>query len=314
MQGGWAEARESGVYKADTSFSTGDVLRVAVSGGKVRYSKNGAVFYTSTSTPAYPLLVDTSLSDLNATITNAVIGAGGGTASQPMTVIDGPIAGGVVEPFNLNGWAVDAAAASGTGVDAVHVWAYPASGAPPVFVGGATYGTNRPDVATVLGSDRFNKSGYTINVNNLPPGGYRLVVFAHSAVTNTFADFREVNVNVSSSILVFADSPVPGASVSSTFNVTGWATDLHTTSGSGIDAVHVYVRSQATGAYTFLGGATIGSGRPDVASLLGSQQFNGSGYALTASGVAPGGYDLTIFARSTATQQWNATILPIVVR
>ena len=39
----------------------------------MQYSKNGAVFYTSAVAPTYPLQVDSSLYDLNATITNAVI-------------------------------------------------------------------------------------------------------------------------------------------------------------------------------------------------------------------------------------------------
>jgi hypothetical protein len=46
---------------------------VAVVGGRVQYSKNGVVFYASSAVPTYPLLVDTSLWSLSATITNAVI-------------------------------------------------------------------------------------------------------------------------------------------------------------------------------------------------------------------------------------------------
>jgi hypothetical protein len=314
MQAGWAEARESGVYKADTSFTTGDVLRVAVSGGRVQYSKNGTVFYTSTSTPAYPLLVDTSLSDLNATIANAMIGAGSSVVSRPLTVIDGPTGGGVAEPFDVDGWAADTVSTSGSGVDAVHVWAYPAAGGAPVFVGAATYGIDRPDVGAALGSARYNKSGYTLRVNNLAPGAYRLVVFAHNTITGTFADAREVTITINSSIVVLADTPGAGASLSGAFNVAGWAADMQSSSGAGIDAIHVYARSQATGAYVFLGVAATGGSRPDVATVLGAQQLASCGYTLTASGLAPGGYDLTVFARSAATQQWNAAVVPIVVR
>jgi hypothetical protein len=73
LQGGLAEVRESGAYKSEIAFSAGDVLRVAIAGGVVQYSKNGGVFYTSTGRPAYPAIVDTSLFDANATIWNAVI-------------------------------------------------------------------------------------------------------------------------------------------------------------------------------------------------------------------------------------------------
>jgi hypothetical protein len=36
---------------------------------------------------------------------------------------------------------------TGTGVDVVHLWAYPVAGGAPTFIGQAVYGTPRPDVA-----------------------------------------------------------------------------------------------------------------------------------------------------------------------
>jgi len=56
------------------SYLTGDQFQVAVEGGGVKYSKNGAVFYMSSVAPAYPLLVDTSLYTPSATLGNVVIG------------------------------------------------------------------------------------------------------------------------------------------------------------------------------------------------------------------------------------------------
>ena len=53
------------------SYVTEDVFRVAVEGGVVKYRKNGALLYTSTVAPAYPLLVDTSLYSDGSTVTNA---------------------------------------------------------------------------------------------------------------------------------------------------------------------------------------------------------------------------------------------------
>ncbi len=60
----------------------------------------------------------------------------------PAMFLDQPGAGAVLQqPFTMGGWALDGAAASGTGVDTIHVWAYPnpGSGAAPVFVGVAQY-------------------------------------------------------------------------------------------------------------------------------------------------------------------------------
>jgi YD repeat-containing protein len=56
------------------SYAPGDRFRVAVEGGVVKYKRNGAVFYTSTIAPTYPLLVDTSFYTNGATLTNVVIG------------------------------------------------------------------------------------------------------------------------------------------------------------------------------------------------------------------------------------------------
>jgi hypothetical protein len=68
------EVYEAGAYKGYFgNYTAGDRLRVAVSGGVVRYSRNGTVFYSSTRTPVYPLLVDCALLSQNATLNSAVI-------------------------------------------------------------------------------------------------------------------------------------------------------------------------------------------------------------------------------------------------
>ena len=65
---------EKGVNKGSFgSYATGDLLRVAAVGGVVRYSRNGSVFYTSTQAPTYPLLVDTWLYYVGATLNSVVI-------------------------------------------------------------------------------------------------------------------------------------------------------------------------------------------------------------------------------------------------
>jgi len=79
LEAGRAEVRESGVYRSEIATSPGDILRIAVGDGTVTYSKNGVVFYTSNAQPAYPLLVNTSLLDLGATIQNVMIGRAGST-------------------------------------------------------------------------------------------------------------------------------------------------------------------------------------------------------------------------------------------
>jgi hypothetical protein len=65
---------EAGVLRGIfSSYATGDKLQVVVESGVVRYKRNGAVFYTSTVTPTYPLLVDTALYQQGATLTSAIV-------------------------------------------------------------------------------------------------------------------------------------------------------------------------------------------------------------------------------------------------
>jgi len=72
---GIAYVYESGAWKASlAAYVPGDVFRVSVEGGVVKYRKNGALLYTSLVAPTYPLLVDTSIYNNGGQILNAVIG------------------------------------------------------------------------------------------------------------------------------------------------------------------------------------------------------------------------------------------------
>jgi hypothetical protein len=91
----------------------------------------------------------------------------------------------VSSPFQISGWAVDLGSWSGPGASVVHVWAYPVTGAPPIFVGAALVNNSRPDVGAHFGHSRFSTAGYSLQ-GNLPGGTYNLVVFAFSTVSGTF--------------------------------------------------------------------------------------------------------------------------------
>jgi hypothetical protein len=103
------------------------------------------------------------------------------------TVID--IANGEI----VAGWAADLDSQFDRGVDTVHVWAYPAEGGDPIFVGAAAFGGKRPDVAAVYG-DRFRESGYGIRLDALPAGTYDIAVFAYSTVLGHFVPARTARV------------------------------------------------------------------------------------------------------------------------
>ncbi|MFY0564928.1 hypothetical protein ACN28E_13810 [Archangium lansingense] len=95
---GTLAAIEGGNVRPIGNYVPGDVLRVAVEGGVVRYRKNGAHVETGTTAPTYPLVFDTALFHNGATITNGVISGNltpalfnspGGYAVGGVTIING---------------------------------------------------------------------------------------------------------------------------------------------------------------------------------------------------------------------------------
>lgn len=116
--------------------------------------------------------------------------------SQVEVAIDTPTAGTRVQRvLTIAGWAVDRAATSSTGVDAVHIWAYPLAGGAPIFLGAAAYGAPRPDVASALGREA-EPSGFGLSTTALPAGGYDVAVFPHSTVSGVFAAAKVVRVTI----------------------------------------------------------------------------------------------------------------------
>jgi fibronectin type 3 domain-containing protein len=86
--------------------------------------------------------------------------------------------------FLIGGWAIHEAAASGTGVNQVHIYfdGGPGSGARGVA---ATYGIRRDDVAAVFG-DRYRYSGYHFELESseLSIGQHTIYVYAHSTAVD----------------------------------------------------------------------------------------------------------------------------------
>jgi hypothetical protein len=216
----------------------------------------------------------------------------------------------------LGGWAIDRASTTDTGVNAVHVWAYPdpGSGQAPIFLGVADYGVARPDVGALFGS-RFTNSGFNLFLPPLTPGPYLLVAFPFSTVTNAFIAPATVTVTIGPSRPNGAlNPPANNATVSGSFLVGGWALDQSAPEGPGVDAVHVWAFPTGGGAATFLGAAQYGISRPDVGAIFGSQ-FTASGYSLTAPALPTGTYDLYASSRSTVSGTFNfASVARITVQ
>ena len=76
---------ESGAYRGGAgAYASGDVLRIAVEAGVVRYWNGGVLLYESAIAPAAPLRVDASLYTPGATLTGAVLQGEWGVLSDPV--------------------------------------------------------------------------------------------------------------------------------------------------------------------------------------------------------------------------------------
>jgi hypothetical protein len=213
----------------------------------------------------------------------------------------------------MAGWAADVARSSGAGVDAVNVYAYPAGGAAPIFVGPAQYGSwPRPDVGNYYGDASLTPSGYLMLVSGLPIGRYTLVAYAHSTVTGQFfARTVDVEVIGNSEAIMQVDLATPNSD--HTVSLIGWAADRRASSGNGIAALNVWAYPDSGAAPVFLGSA----GAPTIDRLeprlvLGAQ-FANSGWNFASSAMAPGGYRVVVYALSAVTGQFDAVRVVRVV-
>jgi M6 family metalloprotease-like protein len=106
----------------------------------------------------------------------------------------------------------------------------------------------------------------------------------------------QVTIDAPASARATAGTPVD---VAQPFVVAGWAIDPDDGVGTGADAVHVWAYPVGGGEPVFLGAAAYGGQRPDVGAIFG-ERFTASGYGLLVNDLAPGAYDVAVFAWSTA--------------
>ena len=242
--------------------------------------------------------------------------------TQPNTLmsLDIPVSGSAASgQVTVAGWAIDLSAPSGPGVDTVHVYAFRVGGGSPIFMGAASP-MSRPDVGAAFGDGRFASGGFNMTAP-LPPGTYDVAAYAHSTVSGTFTAVRSARVTVlavAGDPYMSVDTPTPGQSVpklSTTFAIGGWALDRASPSGSGVDAVHVWAYPVAGGSPFWVGQATFGVQRPDVAAAFGPQFLNAgfSGVVGIPSSVPAGAYDLVVWAHSSIGGWTNWSVIRVVV-
>jgi len=222
--------------------------------------------------------------------------------------VEAPLPGAtMLMPFTLGGWALDHGATTGNGIDGIDVWAFPAAGGTPTFVGSIAPNVSRPDIAAVYGSG-FANAGFNLTVTGLAPGAYTFAIYPHSSITNTFAAPRVMAITLTrEDARVTIDVPSSGGTTYGGGTLGGWAIHRGAAAGTGVSTVHVYAYPNPGSGQPpiFLGVATYGVARPDVGAIFGSQ-FTNSGYNLTLPPLAPGPYLFVAFPFSTATNSFQA--------
>jgi len=229
------------------------------------------------------------------------------TVTDTLIAMDAPANGATVSaPFTVAGWALDRAATSGTGIDGVQIFMSrnDGSNAAPIFAGGAAYGMARSDVGGIYGS-QFTNSGYQFSVTGVPAGPYHVMAYAHHIATNSLTAVASRDVTVTTTGAIWIDTPSSGQTVTSAFEVGGWAIDPAAPTGSGVDQVQFWVfPNNGLDSPVFMGIGSYGSSRPDVAAIFGSR-FTNSGYHFTITGMGPGSGVLAVYAHSTATHAYS---------
>jgi hypothetical protein len=261
----------------------------------------------------------TSRSDNSAEVSTVVVNP----VPTPALSIDRPGASTLLPTdFLIQGWAADlgAPAGTGTGMDAVHVYAYPAGSGAPTFLGMASYGEARGDVAAAMGA-QFMNSGYSLPVVGMAPGAYTIAAYGHSLVSNSFSIVKTVPVTVTATppvvgTLVALDAPTPNQVIMGALWVGGWAIDLRSTTGTGVDLVQVWAYpSPGSGTpATYLGAAPYGARRDDVGAGFGAR-YTMSAYNLTVIGLPSGTYDIVVLAHSTVTGGYDtARVVQVTIQ
>jgi uncharacterized repeat protein (TIGR03803 family) len=253
---------------------------------------------------------------------NATSNAGTLTVSrvpEPYMAVDTPFHGDTVATtFPISGWALDRGASAGTGVDTLHIWAFPVGSSIGSFVAVPAYGSARSDIGGALGA-QFTNSGFSTTAT-LPAGQWDLLVYSHSTVTGAFSQVIAHRITVAAPTpqpATFIDTPATGSTHvrSQPMTISGWAIDRASTSGPGVDVIHIWA-FPANGVFgqggVFLSVGTYGHSRTDVGAAYGSTRFNNSGYSATVPGntiPSTGSWDIVVFGHSTVSGAFTNAVV-----
>jgi Bacterial Ig domain/Beta-propeller repeat/Viral BACON domain/Putative binding domain, N-terminal len=222
--------------------------------------------------------------------------------TPPMLYVDGPAAGATVSgSIPVSGWAID----NSTAIASVQVAVDGST------VGNATYGSTRVDVCAAFpGRPGCPNVGfvYSLNTSTLSPGSHTITVTAKNSGSPPGTVSTQIPVTVPLlTPLTYADVPAPGAVLTGTVTVFGWALGGSTA----ISKVQVKVDG------TVVGNATYGSNRGDACGVYPGRPACpnvGFSYSLNVSLLSAGPHTLTLVATdSSATPLTASWSIPFTV-
>jgi len=220
--------------------------------------------------------------------------------NQMKVWIDYPTSGQTISgTYNIYGWALDLNSTSGTGIDKVSLYLDGAMGSGSLL-GDATFYA-RPGLAEVYKNEQLVNSGFKFSWDTtaVSKGTHILYAYAHSPTYGWVYTTRKVNVEgITNQMKVWIDYPTSGQTISGTYNIYGWALDLNSTSGTGIDKVSLYLDG-AMGSGSLLGDATFYA-RPGLAEVYKNEQLVNSGFKFSwdTTAVSKGTHILYAYAHS----------------
>jgi hypothetical protein len=146
-------------------------------------------------------------------------------------------------------------------------------------------------------------SGMNFSVNTLALDGDGQTLYAGGEFTTAGGIPANYIARWRPDVVAPIEQPSAGAFVSGAVTITGFAIDLTSTSGTGIDSVRVYLDGPSG---ALIGQATYGVSRPDIAALYGAR-FGPSGWELSwdTTGVASSVHRLYVYAHRTTNSAWS---------